>query len=86
MRIVEPPRDSVEHTCNAVLGDASSEEGIALERAESIVLDFGVRGRGALTDEIEVYVGAEGRRVEQDEPDVYAQLGLDQYKSVSRDH
>jgi len=29
-----------------------------------------------LPDEIEVYVGAERRRVEQNEPDVYAQFGL----------
>lgn len=64
MRIVQPPRDRVEHTRNAVLSDASSEEGISLEGAEGIVLDFGVRRRGALTDEIEVYVGAERRRVE----------------------
>jgi len=77
VRIVQPPRDGVEHTRNAVLSDASSEEGISLEGAEGVVLDFGVRRRGALTDEIEVYVGAERRRVEQNEPDVYAQLGLD---------
>jgi len=77
VRIVQPPRDSIEHTRNAVLSDASSEERIALEGAEGVVLNFGVRGRGALTDEIEVYVGAERRRVEQDEPDVYAQFGLD---------
>ena len=64
MRIVQPPRDGVEHTRNAVLSDAPSEEGISLEGAEGVVLDFGVRGGGALTDEIEVYVGAERRRVE----------------------
>ena len=71
MRIVQPPGDGVEHTRNAVLSDASSEERIALECTEGVILNFGVRWRGALTDEVEIYIGLEGRRVEEDEPYVY---------------
>jgi hypothetical protein len=80
MRIVQPPRDGVEHPRNTVLSDASSEEGIALECTKGIILDFGVRWRGALTDKIEVYVGLERRRVEKDEPYVYAELRLFPYQ------
>lgn len=72
MRIVEPPRHGVEDSRNAVLRDAAPEEGIALEGAERVVLDFGVRGRGALSDEVEVHVCTERRRVQQDQPDVDA--------------
>jgi hypothetical protein len=43
-----------------------------LECTKGIILDFGVRWRGALTDEIEIYIGLERRRVEEDEPYVYA--------------
>ena len=72
MCIVQSPRDCVEHTRDAVLGDASSEERIALEGTEGIILDFGVRWRSALTDKVKIYVGLERRRVEQYEPYVYA--------------
>jgi hypothetical protein len=70
--IIQPPRDRVEHTRNAVLGDASPKERIALECAKGVVLNFGVRWRGALTDKIEIYVGTERGRVEEDKPYVYA--------------
>jgi len=42
-----------------------------LECTEGVILNFGVRWRGALTDEVEIYIGLEGRRVEEDEPYVY---------------
>lgn len=72
MRVVEPPRDGVEHARDAVLRDAPPEQRIALEGAKGVVLDLGVGGRGALADEVEVDVGFEWGRVEQDEPDVDA--------------
>jgi hypothetical protein len=74
VRIIEPPRDSIEHASDAVLRHASAEERVALECAEGIVLDFGVRWGRALPDEVEVYVGAQWGRVEQDEPYVDAQF------------
>lgn len=74
--VVEPPRDRVEHAGDAVLRDAPSKERIALEGAEGVVLDFGVGGRRALSDEVEVDFCAEGGRVEEDEPEVDAQFGL----------
>ena len=76
MGIVEPPCDSVQDARYAVLRHAATEEGVALEGAEGVVLDFGVRGRCALTHEVEVDVGAKGRRVEEDEPDVDSEFGL----------
>lgn len=74
MRIVEAPRDGIEHPCNAVLRHAAAEQRIALECAECVVLDLGMRGRRALPDKVEIDVGTERRRVEQDEPDVDAQF------------
>ena len=76
VRIVEPPRDGVEDPGNAVLRDAPPEERIALEGAERVVLDLCVCGRRALSDEVEVDIGAQRGRVEEDQPDVYAQLRL----------
>jgi hypothetical protein len=57
VRIVESPRDGVEHARNAVLRYAPPEERIALESAERVVLDLCVRGGCALADEVEVDVG-----------------------------
>lgn len=76
MSIVEAPRHGVENAGYAILRHAATEQRVALEGAESVVLDFGVRGGRALTYEVEVYIGAERRRVEKDEPDVDAQFGL----------
>jgi hypothetical protein len=47
-----------------------------LEGAEGVVLDFGVCGRGALADEVEVDGCGEGRGGEEDQPDVDAEFGL----------
>lgn len=77
MRVVESPRDGVEHASDAVLRDAPPEQRIALKGSESVVLDLRVCGRRALSDEVEVHVGTEWGRVEEDEPDVDAQFGLD---------
>jgi len=76
MRIVESPCDGVENACYAVLRDAAAEERVALEGAEGVVCDFGMSGGGALSDEVKVDVGAEWCGVEEDEPDVHAQLRL----------
>ena len=76
MCIVESPRDSIQHARNAILSHASSEQRVTLECAEGIVLDFGVRWRCALTDKVEVNVGAKRGRVEEDEPYIYAQFRL----------
>jgi hypothetical protein len=74
--VVEAPCDGVEDACDAVLRDAAAEQGVALERAERVVQDLGVGGRRALSDEVEVDLGAQRRRIEQDQPDVDAQVGL----------
>lgn len=76
MSIVQSPCNSIQNACYAVLCHAAPEKRIALKGAEGIILDFGVRGGRALADEVEVHVGAERRRVEQDQPDVDAQFGL----------
>lgn len=77
MCIVQPPRDSVQNTCDAVLGDAPAKEGIALKCTEGIVLDLRMRWGRALSNEIEVDIGAERGCIEQNEPYVYAQFRLD---------
>jgi hypothetical protein len=74
--IVQSPRDSVEHASDTVLRDAPPKQGIALKGAESVVLDLRVCGRRALPDEVEVDVGSQWGRVEEDQPDVDAQFGL----------
>ena len=66
MRIVESPRDSVEHARNAVLRDAPPKQRITLECAESVVLDLRMCWRRALPHEIEVYIGAQRWRIEED--------------------
>ena len=78
MRIVESPCHGVEHPGYTVLRDAPTEQRIALEGAECVVLNLGVRWGRALSDEIEIYVGTDWGRVEQDEPDVYAEFGLEE--------
>ena len=77
MRIVEAPGDRIEDSSYAILGHAAAEKGVALEGAEGVVCDFGVGGRGTLADQVKIDVGSEGRGIEQDEPDVDAQFGLD---------
>ena len=47
-----------------------------MEGAEGVVLDLGVCGGGALSDEVEVDFCAQGGGVEEDEPDVDAKFGL----------
>ena len=47
-----------------------------MEGAEGVVLDLGVCGGGALSDEVEVDFCAQGGGVEEDEPDVDAEFGL----------
>ena len=74
VRIVEPPRDSIQHTCDAVLRDAPAEKGIALESAERIILNLRMRWRRALSDKVEVHIGAERGRIEQNKPYVYSQF------------
>lgn len=77
VRVVKTPRDGVEDAGDAVLCDAAAEQRVALEGAEGVVLDFGVGGRGALADEVEVDVGFGDGRVEQDQPNVDAEFGLE---------
>jgi hypothetical protein len=64
VRIVEPPRDGIEHASDTVLRHAPAEERVALECAERVVLNFGMRWGRALPDKVEVYVGAQWGRVE----------------------
>lgn len=77
MRVVESPRDSIQDPGDAVLRNAPAKQGIALEGAKGIILYFGMRWGSALSDEIEVNIGAERGRIEQNEPNVDAQLGLE---------
>lgn len=72
MGIVQPPRDSVQDTCDAILRDATTEQRIALKCSEGVILDFGVRWRRALPDKVEIDIGAKRWDVEQNEPYVYA--------------
>jgi hypothetical protein len=53
-----------------------------VEGAEGVVLDLCVRGGRALAHEVEVHGGLERGRVEQDEPDVDAQFGLERAGGV----
>lgn len=77
MGVVEPPRDSIQNTRYAILRDAPAKQRISLKCAESVVLYFGVRWGGALSDEVEVNIGAKRGRIEQNEPYVDAQFRLD---------
>lgn len=84
VRVIESPGHGVEHARDAVLRHPPPEERVALKGAEGVVLDLGVCGRRPLTHEVEVDVRFEGLRIEQDEPDVNAQLGLEERGSGPR--
>jgi hypothetical protein len=79
VRVVEAPCHGIEHARDTVLRDAPSEQRVALEGAEGVVLNLRGGRRGALADKVEVDVGAEGGCVEEDQPDVDAEFGLDIY-------
>jgi hypothetical protein len=48
--------------------DAAFEERVCSQGAEGIIADFRIRGGTAAMDEREVFVGREGRNIEQDQP------------------
>lgn len=77
MRIMQLPSNGIQDAGQAVLGDASAEERVRGKSAEGVVADLGVGRGGSLAHEIQIDVGADGRSVQEGQPDVYAQLGLE---------
>lgn len=73
---MQRPGKGVEEADEGGFADATFEERVRGEGAEGVVADFGVGGGGAAVDEGEIGVCGERRAVEQDEPDVNAELGL----------
>ena len=75
--IVQLPGDGIENTGETVFGDATAKQRVCGQGAEGIVADLGIGRRGTLSHEIEVGIGAERRHIEQNQPNIDAQLGLD---------
>lgn len=80
---MELPGSGVEETNKTGLADATAEERIGRECAEGVVSDLGVSGGCATVDEGEVVVCGEDRGVEEDQPYIYADGGLEQEASLA---
>jgi hypothetical protein len=62
--VVQLPGHGVEEPDQAGLADAPAEERVGGQRAEGVVADLGIGGRGAAVDKVEVGVGLEDGGVE----------------------
>ena len=76
MSIVELPGDGIEHSGETVLGDTAAEERIGGQGAKCVIANLGIGWRCPLPNKIEIGISAKRRSVEEDEPDVYTELGL----------
>lgn len=74
--VVQAPGDGIEEADETCLADASAEQRVGGEGAESIVADLGVRRGRAAVDESKIVVGGEDRSVKKDDPDVDTQRRL----------
>ena len=74
LRIMQGPCYSIEEADERIVGYAAFEERVGFEGAESVVADFGVGWRGAAPGKGEVGVGWDWGGVEQDEPDIDAEV------------
>lgn len=73
---MEFPCYSIQYARETVLADSPAKQRVRSKGPECVVSDFSVGGRGALAYQVEVGACGERRRVEQDEPDVDAEFGL----------
>jgi hypothetical protein len=75
--VLQLPSDGVEDAGEGVVCYSATEERVCGQGAEGVVADLVVGGRCALADEVEVSVGVEGGSVEEDEPCVWTEVGLE---------
>jgi hypothetical protein len=75
--VLQLPGDCVEDAGEGVVCYSAAEEGVCGQGAEGVIADLVVGGRCALADEVEVGVGVERGGVEEDEPCVWTEVGLE---------
>jgi hypothetical protein len=77
MSILQLPGYCVEDSRERVVCYSAAEERVCGQGAEGVIADLVVGGRCALADEVEVGVGVERGGVEEDEPCVWTEVGLE---------
>ena len=75
--VVERPGNGVKEADERIVGYAAFEKRVGFEGAEGVVADFGVGWGGATAGEGEVVFCGNGRGVEENKPDVDAEMGLE---------
>ncbi len=69
---MQHPSNRIQQSDQASLTDTATEERIGGQGSKCVVADFGISGRSAAVNELEVFVGRQDRGVEQYQPDVYS--------------